>query len=148
MTASMTGFAAYTSSLGAHSFAIELKSVNHRSLEMGFHLPDELRAVETPIRELLSQRLARGKVDCRISLRIVSGASPLIGLNDDVLERLAHWQAEVRRRVLRACVRRSLLDPSAAAEMGGWAHGGGFSVDASVRIEGADRAGLERLLRY
>jgi hypothetical protein len=28
------------------------------------------------------------------------------------------------------------------------AHGGGFSVDAAVRIEGADRAGLERLLRY
>jgi hypothetical protein len=29
-----------------------------------------------------------------------------------------------------------------------WAHGGGFSLDASVRIEGADRPGLERLLRY
>lgn len=102
MTASMTGFAAYTSSLGAHYFAIELKSVNHRSLEMGFHLPDELRAVETPIRELLSQRLARGKVDCRISLRVVSGASPLIGLNDDVLERLSHWQAAVRQRFTEA----------------------------------------------
>ena len=32
--------------------------------------------------------------------------------------------------------------------MGGWAHGGGFSVDAAVCIEGADRAGRERLLRY
>ncbi len=32
--------------------------------------------------------------------------------------------------------------------MGGWEHGGGFSVDASVCIEGTDRAGLERLLRY
>ena len=29
-----------------------------------------------------------------------------------------------------------------------WAHGGGFSVDGSVRIEAADRAGRERLLRY
>ena len=32
--------------------------------------------------------------------------------------------------------------------MGGWDHGGGFSLDASVRIEGADRASRERLLRY
>ena len=32
--------------------------------------------------------------------------------------------------------------------MGGWEHGGGFGVDASVCIEGADRPGLERLLRY
>ena len=32
--------------------------------------------------------------------------------------------------------------------MGQWAHGSGFSVDASVRIEANDRAGRERLLRY
>jgi hypothetical protein len=32
--------------------------------------------------------------------------------------------------------------------MPSWEHGGGFSLDASVRIEGADRQGLERLLRY
>ena len=57
-------------------------------------------------------------------------------------------QARVRQQVLRACVRRGLLDQSATAEMGGWDHGGGFSLDASVRIEGSDRAGLERLLRY
>ena len=31
--------------------------------------------------------------------------------------------------------------------MGGWAHGGGFSLDATVRIAGADLAGRERLLR-
>jgi hypothetical protein len=57
-------------------------------------------------------------------------------------------QARVRQRVLRAFVQRGLLDQSDADEMGGWHHDGGFSVDASVRIEGTDRAGLERLLRY
>ena len=35
-----------------------------------------------------------------------------------------------------------------ALAMAQWEHGGGFSVDASVRIEAADRAGRERLLRY
>ena len=50
--------------------------------------------------------------------------------------------------MLRAFVRRGLLEQNAADEMGGWAHGGGFSLNAAVRIEGADRAGRERLLRY
>jgi len=49
---------------------------------------------------------------------------------------------------LRVFVRRGLLPGNAARAMGQWAHGGGFSVDGSVRIEAADRAGRERLLRY
>jgi Putative transposase len=57
-------------------------------------------------------------------------------------------QAKVRRRVLRAFLRRGLLEQRDSDEMGSWAHGGGFSLDAAVRIEGADRAGRERLLRY
>ena len=40
------------------------------------------------------------------------------------------------------------LEQHAGDEMGGWAHGGVLSLDAAVRIEGADRAGRERLLRY
>ena len=57
-------------------------------------------------------------------------------------------QAQVRQRVLRAFVRRGLLDQRDGDQMGGWAHGGGFSLDATVRIAGADLAGRERLLRY
>ena len=60
----------------------------------------------------------------------------------------ADVQARVRTRVLRTFVRRGLIDNDDATEMRAWAHGGGFSVDGSVRIEGADRTGLERLLRY
>lgn len=60
----------------------------------------------------------------------------------------ADVQARVRTRVLRTFVKRGLIDKDDATEMRAWAHAGGFSVDGSVRIEGADRAGLERLLRY
>ncbi len=45
-------------------------------------------------------------------------------------------------------VRCGLLPADAARAMSQWEHGDGFSVDASVRIEAADRAGRERLLRY
>lgn len=61
---------------------------------------------------------------------------------------IAAVQAQVRQRILRTFVRRGLIEKDDAAEMVGWEHGGGFSVDAAVRIEGNDRAGLERLLRY
>jgi len=60
----------------------------------------------------------------------------------------AEVQAQVRRRLLRAFVRRDLLPADDAQAMARWEHGGGFSVDASVRIAAADRAGRERLLRY
>ena len=56
-------------------------------------------------------------------------------------------QARVQTRVLRAFVRGGLIDRDDATEMRAWAHHGGFSVDGSVRIEGADRTGLERLPR-
>ena len=45
-------------------------------------------------------------------------------------------------------MRRGLLAGDDARAMQAWAHGGGFSVDAAVRIEATDRPGLERLLRY
>jgi len=65
----------------------------------------------------------------------------------DVLDS-AIVQASVRQRLLRVLERRGLLEPEDAQAMAAWEHGGGFSVDASVRIEADDRAGLERLLRY
>jgi hypothetical protein len=57
-------------------------------------------------------------------------------------------QATIRRRVLKAFVRRGLLNPDERQTLEQWEHGGGFSVDAQVRIEGWDRQALERLLRY
>lgn len=61
---------------------------------------------------------------------------------------IATVQAKVRRPLLASFVRRGLLVHEDAQAMAQWAHGGGFSVDASVRIAAADRAGCERLLRY
>ena len=61
---------------------------------------------------------------------------------------IAEVQAAARQRILRTFGRRGLIEKDDADEMGGWEHDGGFSVDASVHIEGTDRPGLERLLRY
>ena len=61
---------------------------------------------------------------------------------------IAEVQAKVRQRLLRVMTRRGLLEPAQAQTMAAWEHGGGFSIDAAVRIERHDRNGLQRLLRY
>jgi hypothetical protein len=57
-------------------------------------------------------------------------------------------QRRIRSRVLRIAVHHGALTDEAASDLARWSHGGGFSLHASVLIEAANRAGLERLLRY
>ena len=99
MTASMTGFAAHSLNLDHASVNIDLRSVNQRFLELHFRLGDEFRTLEPQLRELINQRLARGKVECRINLNVLPVTSLDNGLNPAILERLAHWQADVLRRL-------------------------------------------------
>ena len=63
-------------------------------------------------------------------------------------DRVAHVESVVQQRVLRYFRRQGLLDELDADGMLTWQGSGGFSVDASVRIEAEDRAGIERLVRY
>ena len=99
MTASMTGFAARSLNLDHASVNIDLRSVNQRFLELHFRLADEFRSLEPQLRELINQRLARGKVECRISLNVLPAASLDNGLNPAILERLANWQTDVMQRL-------------------------------------------------
>ena len=99
MTTSMTGFAAQSLNLEHASVNIDLRSVNQRYLELHFRLADEFRPLEPQLRELINQRLARGKVECRIGLMPLPAASQDNGLNPGVLERLAQWQTEVLQRL-------------------------------------------------
>ena len=68
MARSMTAFARNTIDFNWGSVTCELRSVNHRFLETGFRLPDTLRQIEMPLREIARKKLARGKVDCSIQL--------------------------------------------------------------------------------
>ncbi|MBT9567265.1 MAG: YicC family protein [Thiobacillus sp.] len=99
MTTSMTGFAAQSLNLDHVSLSIDLRSVNQRYLELHFRLADEFRPLEPQLRELIQQRLARGKVECRINLLALPASTPDNGLNPSILEHLAHWQADVMQRL-------------------------------------------------
>jgi uncharacterized protein (TIGR00255 family) len=49
----------------AHRLGLEIRSVNSRFLDLSFRLPDELRAFEPALRELITQHIKRGKVEVR-----------------------------------------------------------------------------------
>jgi uncharacterized protein (TIGR00255 family) len=88
MINSMTGFARRESSGSWGTLVCELRSVNHRFLEAGFRLPDELRAAEGELRTRLAQQLRRGKVDCTLSYRRPPGAASAMEVDVVALERL------------------------------------------------------------
>ena len=99
MIASMTGFARREITGAWGSLVCELRSVNHRFLEPGFRLPDELRAAEPDFRQRLSRELKRGKVDCTISYRRVQGAETSLEVDAKALERLTERIRDVSVRL-------------------------------------------------
>jgi len=64
MTRSMTAFARLQQSLDEGDIILEIRSVNHRFLELHLKMPEDFRVKETRFREILQQRLKRGKVEC------------------------------------------------------------------------------------
>src|SRR5579863_6239814 len=97
MIASMTGFARREATGEWGTLVCELRSVNHRFLETGFRLPDELRAAEGELRARLAQKVRRGKVDCTMSYRRPSGVSGSFEVDARALERLLHAAQTVAR---------------------------------------------------
>jgi len=84
----MTAFARQESVTGQGTLSWELRSVNHRYLEMGVRLPDELRAAEPAVRARINERLGRGKVDaaCRFQPEVAAAAP--VELDADNLARV------------------------------------------------------------
>jgi uncharacterized protein (TIGR00255 family) len=66
MTASMTAFGRLEKSSDWGSASWEIRTVNHRYLEMSVRLPEDLRVLEPAVREHISACIKRGKVDCTL----------------------------------------------------------------------------------
>lgn len=77
MIRSMTAFAAGERSTEWGVLSGELRAVNHRFLELGLRLPDELRAFEAQLRERVAARVSRGKLDLVLRLRSTGGGDAL-----------------------------------------------------------------------
>ncbi|MBI2316189.1 MAG: YicC family protein [Betaproteobacteria bacterium] len=99
MIQSMTGYAALSRELPGCSVSIELKSVNGRFLDLQFRLAEELRPIEPALRELLASRIARGKVECRMTIVPAAGEAPQLGINEALLAALAEASRRVREAI-------------------------------------------------
>jgi uncharacterized protein (TIGR00255 family) len=97
MIQSMTGFAAEAVELPGVSLSVELRSVNHRYLDLTVKLPDELRTHETLLRELLAGALKRGKVECRVSLNRSGADTATLAVDGQRVRELAAAAADVSR---------------------------------------------------
>lgn len=95
MIASMTGFARREVNLPAGSVVCELRSVNHRYLEAGLRLPEELRSLEPEFRARLQKELRRGKVDCTVSFRAAAQSDRRLEIDHAVLGQLRPRLSEV-----------------------------------------------------
>ena len=89
MILSMTGFASASAQMPGISLAVELRSVNHRYLDVTIKVPDELRSLETALRERMAGAQKRGKVECRVALLRTVGAAGGIAINIERVSQLA-----------------------------------------------------------
>ena len=104
---SMTGYASVQSSTAqpapetepgrdsSSRLGVEIRSVNSRFLDLAFRLPDELRQAEPALRELLTGKLKRGKVEVRVSLESAS-ASNLRAPSSTLLQRLGFIEDSIK----------------------------------------------------
>ena len=85
---SMTGFAREDTETQFGTLTCELRTVNHRYLDVHFRLPDELRAKEIELRQRIGSKLKRGKVDCSLHLRRSGGAAAELKINKDLVQQI------------------------------------------------------------
>jgi len=88
MIRSMTAFASGERASPGGTLGCEVRAVNHRFLEVGVRLPDELRALEPAVRERVAARTSRGKVDVTLRLRAPENGEAL-AVDEAVVDRLA-----------------------------------------------------------
>ncbi len=103
----MTGYAAVQSNAtspapeseatghASSRIGVEIRSVNSRFLDLAFRLPDELRQAEPLLRDLLTAKLKRGKVELRVSLESTS-ASNLRAPSSGTLQRLVSIEDSIK----------------------------------------------------
>jgi uncharacterized protein (TIGR00255 family) len=96
MIYSMTGYAALSEELPLGTLGVEIRSVNHRYLDVQFRLPDEFRSFEPGMRELVASRLTRGKVECRLGFQKTPSSEVSLQLNTPLLDQLVALERSVR----------------------------------------------------
>jgi len=94
MIRSMTGFARQDQQYDWGSLVWEVRSLNHRYLEVNVRLPEEMRQLEAAVRERVAKQLNRGKVECNLRFARLPGALCEVRLNREQAGRIIQLHSE------------------------------------------------------
>ena len=94
---SMTGYAAESADIADAHVTLELRAVNSRFLDLSFRMGEDFRAMEPILRERITEKVRRGKLECRLNLAARSDAVLPAALNAELLGQLATLAASARR---------------------------------------------------
>jgi uncharacterized protein (TIGR00255 family) len=99
MIKSMTGFASVTRDEAA-AITVTIRGVNHRFLDVQLRAPASLGPIESKLRALVQQKIARGRID--VSISVQSRRQPIVDVevNEQVVEALAAAFERLRERGL------------------------------------------------
>jgi uncharacterized protein (TIGR00255 family) len=114
MIRSMTGFARRERQGPWGTLTCELRTVNHRYLEISLRLPDDLRGLDNEVRQLIGTVLKRGKVDANLYLKTSQTSVHSLELDAPVLDQLLTQLALVRSKLAGQC------GPISALELMRW----------------------------
>ncbi len=95
MIYSMTAFARCSARGDWGHATCELRSVNHRYLDVGIRTPESLRALETKMREFLREQIQRGKVECQFRFTAGEAVESDIQVNHRLVKQLLNATTEV-----------------------------------------------------
>ena len=88
MLNSMTGFARAVAETPFGTLTCELRTVNHRYLDVQFRLPEELRPKEIDLRNRIGDVLKRGKIECSLHLRRAASGDGELSLNKNLIKQI------------------------------------------------------------
>ncbi len=91
MVKSMTGFGRAECSNEKLKVTTEIKSVNHKYLDMNIKLPKKFNAYESDIRNILKSYMERGKVDVYVSYEMIKGSDSAVKYNEDAAKEYLHY---------------------------------------------------------
>jgi uncharacterized protein (TIGR00255 family) len=96
MIYSMTAFARGQNQSEHGSLVCEIRSINHRYLEISLHLPEALRVLEMPIREHLRDTLKRGKIECLVRYQpSITAENSLFTINAPLAQALSKASGQI-----------------------------------------------------
>lgn len=96
MITGMTGFGAAQFSVGKIKGLIEVKSVNHRYLDIAFYLPIGFGVVENKIRDMLTKSLSRGRVT--VTVKITDKPGQMVRFNENMIEEYLQHAKSIEKK--------------------------------------------------